>query len=359
MIINLASDTNTEPTAPMREAMYAAEVGDEQSSTDPTVGRLLELVCELLGKEAAVFLPSGTMCNLIAELVHCPRGSGILLDASAHVLHAEGGGFAAIGGAVPHIIRGERGIYTADQLAAAQVHGSHYTPDSRLVWVEQTTNLGGGACWPLSTMEEVCEYARWNRMASHLDGARLMNAVVATSVPARDYAAPFDSVWLGLTKGLGAPFGAVLAGTRDFIKETWMWKQRLGGAMRQAGIMAAGCIYALEHHVERLREDHDRAKQLVSGLAGLPGIAVLQPAETNIVLVDVSGAGCSALYFANRMSERGVRLFEHLPTLGPHVLRMVTHMHIRAADIEETLRAMEQVLGEIPPDKRGGDPPVY
>lgn len=352
-LINLSSDTCTRPTEGMRKAMYLAEVGDEQSGDDPGVNRLLQMCCELLGKEAAVFLPSGTMGNLIATLVHCRRGDGVLVESSAHLLHAEGGSFAAVGGAVAHLIKGTRGIYSADQLAAARVQGSSHTPGSRLVWVEQTTNLGGGGVWPLKDIQEVGEFAHMYRMRSHLSGARLMNAVVASSVAAREFAAPFDSAWIGLTKGLGAPFGAVLVGSHDIIEEAGMWKQRLGGGMRQAGIMAAACVYALEHHVERLQEDHDHARLLAQGLADLPGITV-RPVETNIVIFDVRRTGCSALYFANKMAARRVRLFEHPATLGPHGLRAVTHMHIGVQEIEAALLAMRDILAEVPGGGNGG-----
>src|SRR5512147_2693009 len=272
--VDLYSDTVTRPTPAMRRAMAEAEVGDEQNREDPTVNRLQARVAALLGKEAALFLPSGTMCNQVAFAVHCRPGDEILLHELAHPLLYEAGGPAALVGAVLRPLPGPRGIFTADQVRAAVRPAVHYMPRTRAVSVEQTANIVGGVCWALSEVEAVCAAGRAHGLACHMDGARLLNAVVSTGTPARAFAAPFDSVWIDLTKGLGAPVGAVLAGSRAFIEEAWRYKQRLGGAMRQAGIIAAAGLYALEHHVERLADDHERARRLARGLAELPGVAV-------------------------------------------------------------------------------------
>ena len=290
-VIDLYSDTRTKPTPGMRRAIAEAEVGDEQAMLDPTVNRLCERVAELLGKEAAVYLPSGTMCNQIAARVHCRQGDEIILAASAHPVHAESGGPAALAGVMMRGLQGERGMFTAEQVRAAiNSPDWRHAPRSRLLEVENTTNLGGGAVWPIAQIREVTAVAKEHGLACHMDGARLMNAVVASGTPAADYAAPFDSLWLDFSKGLGAPVGAVLAGSKAFVHEAWRVKQQIGGAMRQAGIIAAACIYALDHHVERLAEDHANAKALAEGLAEIPGIE-LDPAtvETNIVWFDVRG----------------------------------------------------------------------
>jgi len=307
--VDLISDTVTRPTAAMRRAMAEAEVGDEQNREDPTVNRLQDMVAELLGKEAALFLPSGTMCNQVAFAVHCRAGDEILLHETAHPLLYEAGGPAAMVGAVMRPLPGARGMYGAEQVRQALRPRVHYMPRTRALSIEQTANIVGGAVWPLAQIEEVCAAGHAAGLACHMDGARLMNAVVASATPAHAFAKPFDSVWLDLTKGLGAPVGAVLAGTRGFIEEAWVFKQRFGGAMRQAGIIAAAGIHALEHHVDRLAEDHERARHLAQGLAELPGIAVdAERVDSNIVIFDLRGTGLTAEEFARRTLERsGVR----------------------------------------------------
>jgi len=335
--VDLFSDTVTRPTPAMRRAMAEAEVGDEQNREDPTVNRLQAMAAELLGKEAALFLPSGTMCNQVAFAVHCRPGDEILLHELAHPLLYEAGGPAALVGAVMRPLPGARGLYTADQVRQAVRPRVHYMPRTRVLSIEQTANIVGGVCWPLSQIEEVCAAGHAAGLACHMDGARMMNAVVASGTPARAFARPFDSVWLDLTKGLGAPVGAVLAGSQAFIEEAWVFKQRFGGAMRQAGIIAAAGIYALEHHVERLAEDHDRARRLALGLAELPGIAVdADRVDTNIVIFDVRGAGLTGEEFGRRALERfGVRF----SVLGPTLVRAVTHLDLPADAVERAVSA--------------------
>src|SRR3954453_11032124 len=255
-MVNLFSDTQTRPTPEMREAIARAEVGDEQRRDDPTVIALEGRVAALLGHEAAVFLPSGTMCNEIAIRLHIrPGGDEILLGRDTHPLRFEGGAPAALSGAVMTVVDGEAGMFSAGALELAiRAHpaGDRYAPRPRLVCVEQPTNMGGGRVWPLAAVEAVLEVARGHGLRSHLDGARLMNAVVASGVDAAAWAGGFDSAWLDFTKGLGAPVGGFLAGSSAFIEEALRWKQIAGGAMRQPGIVAAAVLYALDHHVERL-----------------------------------------------------------------------------------------------------------
>jgi threonine aldolase len=338
--VDLSSDTVTKPTQDMRRFMCEAEVGDEQKYEDPTVNLLQDMVAELLGKEAALFLPSGTMCNEIALRVHCRHGEEMLAHASAHPIHFESGGPAALAGVNVRSLDGPRGQYDAATLEAAIRPDNRHMPRSRLVWVEQTSNLGGGSIWPLAKVREVAAVARRRGLSTHMDGARLMNAVVASGVPAQEWAAPFDSAWIDFTKGLGAPVGAAIAGSRDFIAEAWRLKQQMGGAMRQAGIIAAGGIYALRHHVKRLAEDHANARRLAEGLAALPGVS-LDPAtvETNLVFFDVTGAIDAPKAVAGLLA-RGIRM----GALGPRTIRAVTHLDVSAADIDKTLAAAREIF---------------
>ncbi|MBW1918991.1 MAG: threonine aldolase family protein [Deltaproteobacteria bacterium] len=342
--IDLFSDTITKPTPEMRKFMSRAEVGDEQQKEDPTVNRLVEMVCDLLGKEDAVFLPSGTMCNQIAFRVYCRPGDEIIMDETAHTRHYETGGPAALSGASIYPVPGKRGIFSSLELESAIRPQSNHEPRSRVVLIEQTSNLGGGSIWPLDTIEAVCRVAHAHDLACHMDSARLMNAVVATGVSAREYASHFDSLWIDFSKGLGAPVGAALAGTREFIREAWRWKHQFGGAMRQAGIIAAGGIYALEHHVERLAEDHENARILARGLAQIKGIEV-EPVETNLVFFDVSGLGVTAQAFNERLMTKGVRV----STLGKTRARAVTHLDVSRSQVEQALEIICDVADEMKP----------
>ncbi|HEY6943287.1 GntG family PLP-dependent aldolase [Dokdonella sp.] len=332
-LIDLASDTKTRPTPAMRAAMAAAEVGDERAHEDPSVNRLLARCADLLGKEAAVFLPSGTMANEIALAVHCRPGDAVLCDATSHLIGFEGGGPAALAGVMIEPIGGRRGIFDARMLRAAIRADAPYAPRQRLVVVEQTSNLGGGAIWPQATLDEVAEAAHAAGLATHMDGARLLNACVASGVAAAEHARGYDSVWIDFSKGLGAPGGAVLAGSRAFCDEAFRIKLRWGGAMRQSGIIAAACEYALDHHVERLAEDHANARRFAEAIAGAPGIAIA-PAEveTNLVYFDVPAAAGSASAFVAALQSRGVRLV----AMGATRVRAVTHLD---ADIDAIDRA--------------------
>jgi threonine aldolase len=322
----------------MRQAMASAEVGDEQSFADPTVLALCERVADLLGHEAAVFLPSGTMCNAIAFRLHVgPAGDEVVLHRTSHPIIAEAGGPAVISGAVLCPVDGPGGMFDADTLRSVLRRPDRYSPRSRLVSLEQTTNIAGGRVWPLEQMESVLAVARDAGMRAHLDGARLMNAVVASGVPARDWAGGFDTAWLDFTKGLGAPVGAVLAGSRELIDEAWRYKQMWGGAMRQAGIVAAAGLYALDHHVERLAEDHENARVLAEGLASLDGVS-LDPAdvETNIVVFGVPDAEA----FCAGLDRAGVKMY----AIGPQRVRAVTHLDVDRAGIEEAIAAARDAL---------------
>jgi threonine aldolase len=340
-MIDLFSDTKTRPTAAMRQVMANADVGDERANEDPSVNRLVERGAALLGKAAALYLPSGTMCNEIALAVHCKPGDEVICDATSHIIGFEGGGPAALAGVMLNPIAGARGIYSVAQLREKIRPDRPYAPRQRLVEVEQTANLGGGSIWPLATLDAVCETAHAAGLATHMDGARLLNACAASGVSARDYARGFDSVWIDFSKGLGAPGGAVLAGTREFVTEANRWKQRIGGAMRQSGIIAAACEYALDHHVQRLADDHANAKRLAEGIAGVAGLRI-DPAtvETNLVYFDVTAAGLDAEALCRMLLQAGVRM----GPMGTHTVRAVTHLDVAAADIETAIAALRAAL---------------
>jgi threonine aldolase len=338
--VDLYSDTVTRPTPGMRRAIAEAEVGNEQAGEDPTVNRLCTMVARLLGKEAALYLPSGTMCNEIAYRVHCQSGDEIILDKTGHALHFETGGPAALSGVMTRSLDGDRGVFTAEQVRAAVRQPSRHHPRSRLLSVENTANMGGGTVWPIERIREVAAEAREHGLATHLDGARLMNAVVASGVSAADYAASFDSAWIDFSKGLGAPVGGALAGSAAFIDAAWRWKHQFGGAMRQAGIIAAACAYALENHVERLAEDHANARALAEAIAATPGLALApDTVETNMVFFEVSETGLDAPEFSRRLLAHGVRIGA---SEGGR-LRAVTHLDVDRAGIDKTIEAVRAV----------------
>jgi len=340
--IDLYSDTQTRPTAAMREAMARAEVADEQRGEDPTTNRLTAMVCDLLGVEAAVLLPSGTMCNQIAALVHLRPGEEIVCHRSAHIHGSEGGGAAAFAGASFTPIDSPRGIFDADALAAAIRPKNRYAPRSRMLVVEQTANLPGGSVWLMATIEAVSSLAAERGLVRHMDGARLLNAVVASGVSARDQARHFDSVWIDLSKGLGCPIGGVLGGSEAFIAEAWQWKQRMGGAMRQSGIVAAAGIHALGHHIDRLAEDHANARLLGERLADVPGLIVEEPIDTNMVFLDTAGTALDAPTLVARLEAQGIRM----GAMGPTRIRAVTHLDVTREMVEEAAATLRTILGE-------------
>jgi threonine aldolase len=332
-MINLYSDTQTRPGEDMRRAIATADVGDEQRGEDPTTRRLEERVAELLGQEAGLFLPSGTMCNQIGLRLHArPGGDELILDRTAHPIIAEAGGPAWNAGLMINALDGDHGIFNGDDVRAAARPDSRYTPRSRIVSVEQTTNMGGGRVWSLDAIHDVLSAAREHGLRTHLDGARLMNAVVASGVSAAEYAGGFDTAWVDFTKGLGAPVGAVLTGSRPLIDEAWRWKQQMGGAFRQSGIVAAGCLYALDHNVERLAEDHEHARLLAEGLAEL-GLEVTPP-ETNIVIFAAPPG------FTEAVARQAIEL----SGTPDGRVRAVTHLDVSRSDVEEALRAAAAAL---------------
>ncbi len=339
--LNFYSDTQTRPSRAMLAAVLDAETGDEQKGTDPTTTRLCERVAALLGQEAAVLMPSGTMCNEIALAVHGRPGDEVVCDRICHIVTSEAGGPAALSGLMIHMLDGDRGRFTGAQLASAIRSGSRYEPISRIVEVEQTCNSGGGAIWPTEQLREVLGVARTHGLAAHMDGARLLNAVVASGVPAADYAGGFDSVWIDFTKGLGCPVGAVLAGSGAFIERAWRLKQRWGGAMRQSGVLAAMCLHALDHNIERLDDDHRLARRIGARVAAMPAVARVLPVETNIVIFDIAEGAPDAPVLVGALHAEGIGS----GALGPRRMRFVTHMDVDEAGAERLCAALETALG--------------
>jgi threonine aldolase len=337
-MINLYSDTQTRPSEGMRRAMYEAEVADEQRRIDPTVNKLQERVADLLGKEAALFLPSGTMCNAISFRVHIDKGGDeVILHDRAHPIIAEAGGPAAISGAMMKPLPSETGIFSAEQVEAAIRPADRYMPRSRLVSVEQTTNMAGGRVWPQESLRAVAEVAKRHDMRTHMDGARLMNAVVASGVPAAQHADGYDTVWVDFTKGLGAGVGACMASSAELIEEAWRYKQMWGGSMRQAGSIAAAGLYALDNNVERLAEDHANARALADGLANISGVEI-DPAtvETNIVIFGVPDAAGLIQALSGEVELSG-------PVNGNQV-RAVTHMDVGRSEIDQALSRIAEAV---------------
>lgn len=338
-VIDLRSDTLTKPTDAMRRAMAEAEVGDDVFGEDPSVNRLQDLAAQILGKEAALYVPSGTMANQISIKVHTQPGDEIIMERSSHPFNSESGGLAALSGVQVNLQDGERGVLSAEQVARVIRPGNdvHNAP-TRLVSLENTHNRGGGAVYPMDRIRDIHDVARAEGLAMHLDGARLMNATVASGLQASEITQYFDSCTLCLSKGLGAPVGSVIAASADFIGRAQRYRKMFGGGMRQAGILAAAGIYALENNVERLADDHFNAKLLAERISGAPGLRV-EPAnvETNIIYLqlDPDEARVDAPALAAAMSQRGVLAL----AMGRTGMRLVTHLDVsrdqaeRAADI--------------------------
>lgn len=334
------SDTKTKPSRAMREATLDAVVGDEQKDEDPTTRELCERVAALLGKEAAVFLPSGTMCNEIAIRVHTKPGDEVICERSCHLINFETGGPAAISGVMIQPIDGENGTFIGDQVRQTIRPASRYAPESRLVCVEQTANMGGGTVWPLDRINDVAKAAKEAGLATHMDGARLLNAVVKSGVSAARWTEGYDSCWIDFTKGLGAPVGAVLAGSAAFITQAWRIKQQIGGAMRQSGILAAMCLYALDHNVERLAEDHALAARIAGELATFDLVDHVLPVETNIIIFDVSDAAPTAPEIVSSLEKSGILA----GAFGERRIRLVTHLDVDGAAGDALCKSLSRIL---------------
>jgi len=339
--VDFRSDTVTQPTAAMRRAMMEADVGDDVLGDDPTVMSLESRVAALFGKEAGLFLASGTMANAVALRTHTVPGDEIVCDRTAHIYRYEGGGYAALCGASIALVDGHKGLMTPEQVHAAirkaDGSGSHY-PNGTLVCVENTSNLGGGACYDQATLDGIAAVASAHGCATHIDGARIFNASEATGVSVADMCAAYDSVSICFSKGLGAPVGSVLVGSKAFIAQAHRWRKMFGGGWRQAGLLAAAAHHALDHHVGRLAEDHARARRLAQAVDSMPGFSVdLDTVQTNMVYVSCDRP---ASEIAATLASHGVDVFDIAPTK----IRIVVHLHITDEDVDRFLEVMRSAF---------------
>ncbi len=343
-LVDLRSDTLTKPTAGMRAAMAAAEVGDDVFGEDPTVNRLQERVAELLGKEAAIFVPSGTMSNQIGVRVHCQPGDELLCEANCHIYNYEQGGFAQLSGVVARTIQGDCGVLRPDQFEGLIRPGNDHFVRTRLVCLENTHNRGSGRVQPYKDVEGICAWAHAAGLVTHLDGARLMNAVVATGIPADTWAGHFDTVSICLSKGLGAPVGSVLAGPRELVDKAHRHRKLFGGGMRQAGVIAAAGKYALDHHIERLADDHARAQRLAAAIREIPGLTLMSDQiDTNLVIFFIDPDVGTAFEFAAATKEQGVAMIP----VSPRSLRAVTHLDIDDNGVDLACRVLAQTADAL------------
>lgn len=341
-MIDLRSDTVTKPTPGMIAAMMSAAVGDDVYGEDPTVNELQDRVARLTGKEAALFVPSGTMGNQLCLRTHTQPGDEVICDYSAHIFNYESGAAGNLSQVQLHPLRGRHGILTTDLVASAIRDRAYWNPWTRLIALENTVNKAGGTIYPIETMKEIFAYSRQVGIQVHLDGARLWNAHVATGVPVHDYTALVDSVSLCFSKGLGAPVGSVIAGTKEFITKAHRLRKMWGGGMRQAGILAAACIYALDHHLKDLKKDHDRIRRLAGSWSEVAGVEIdPETVRTNILIVDVGSTRWSAPEWVQLLKENGVL---SSPFSNRHV-RMVTHRDLAESDIDRACEIIQTVKG--------------
>jgi len=341
MKVDLRSDTVTKPSLAMRAAIAKAEVGDDVFGEDPTAQELQRRVADLLGKEAALFVPSGTMANQLGVRAQTHHGDEIIIARTSHQYNYESGGLAAISGVQVNVVDGERGRFRREDIESkVRPDDQHFGPTS-LICIENTTNVGGGAIFDLDEIKRIREFACTNSLGMHLDGARLFNACVETNIPAREYAAQFDSVSVCLSKGLGAPVGSVLAGTAEVIRTAHRFRKMLGGGMRQVGILAAAGLYAIEHNIDRLKEDHQRAKRLGDAVTSMGSLKLKWPVDTNFVMIELSDSGMPAVEAVSRLKAEGVGIMN----LDSTSLRAVTHLDIDDEGINYAIDAFRRVFG--------------
>ena len=348
-MIDLRSDTVTRPTPAMRAAMANAEVGDDVIDVDPTVDKLQTMTADLLGKESAIFMPSGTMTNQVAVRVHCKPGDEFLCEAGCHIYNYEQGAFAQLSGVVARPVEGTYGVLQPEQLHGLIRPSNDHLLRTRLVCLENTHNRGAGKIQPYDVVAAICDWAHANGLRAHLDGARLCNAAVATGIRESEWAKHFDTVSTCFSKGLGAPVGSALAGPRDLIQEARRHRKLFGGGMRQAGIIAAGALYALQHHRDRLAEDHANAQILVEAIRNSPGLS-LQPdqVDTNIVIFVVDAALGSATQFVNALKEHGVLML----SISPTKIRAVTHLDVNTHQVSQAAQIVTQTAERLAGRKR-------
>lgn len=339
-MIDLRSDTVTRPTLGMREAMFRAEVGDDVIDVDPTLDQLQCRIAVLLDKESAIFMPSGTMTNQIALRVHCKPGEEFLCDSDCHIYNYEQGAFAQLSGLVARTIQGDQGVLSVGDLLGKIRPVNEHMVETRLLCLENTHNRGSGKVLPQAQVVEVCRWAHENGLKTHLDGARLFNASVASGLSVKELAEPFDSVSICFSKGLGTPLGSCLAGTKEFVAKARRARKLFGGGMRQVGVVAAAALYALDHHVDRLRIDHEHAKKLARTISQFDFLKVMgaQP-ETNIVIFHIDQAWGTAHKFTTELERHGVRAMAFSPT----AIRMVTHLDLSTQQIDQACEVIQSI----------------
>jgi threonine aldolase len=339
--VDLRSDTVTKPSPDMRRAMAEAEVGDDVFHEDPSVNRLEEMVAALYGKEAALYVASGTMANQIAIRAQTHHGDEIIMERTSHPFNSEAGALAALAGVQVNLIDGQHGIMDVEQIrAVVRTPNVHHAPTA-LICLENTHNRGGGSIWPLDNIRAIREFARSVSVPTHLDGARLLNACVATGLTPKDYAQYFDSCTLCLSKGLGAPVGSLVIGSKEFIATAHRFRKQFGGGMRQAGILAAAGIYALEHNVARLAEDHLNAKRLARGIAEIDGLDIdVNTVETNILYFGVRRSGLTVPILVERLKAEGILMLG----TGPNSIRAVTHLDVSKEGIDRAVDVLRKVV---------------
>ncbi len=343
-MIDLRSDTVTRPSPEMRQAMAGAEVNDDVIDVDPTVDRLQRMTAELLGMEAAIYMPSGTMTNQVAVRLHCSPGDELLCEAGCHIYHYEQGAFAQLSGIVARTLEGDSGVLRPAQFEGQMRPENEHLVRTRLVCLENTHNRGAGRVQPLDYVSEICQWAHGNGLRTHLDGARLFNAVTASGVPADQWASHFDTVSICFSKGLGAPVGSALAGPRALIQTARRHRKLFGGGMRQAGIIAAGALYALEHNRERLAEDHENARILAGAVAETEELTLTpEVIDTNIVIFQVAPSLGTAAEFTTALKAHGVWML----AVGGAAVRAVTHLDVNRQDIQRAATIMKEVAEQM------------
>jgi threonine aldolase len=354
-MLDFRSDTATKPTPAMRAAMAAAEVGDDMSGEDPTVNRLQERLAEMLGKEAAMFAPSGTMTNQIGVRVHCQPGDEFLCETHCHIYNYEQGAFAQLSGLAARTVEGEFGVLRLEQLTNLIRPADLHQVRTRLLCLENTHNRGGGRVLPYDEMASICAWAREHGLATHLDGARLFNAVVATGIPAIEWAQHFDTVSVCFSKGLGAPVGSALAGSASLMAKARRVRKLFGGAMRQAGIIAAGALYSLDHHIDRLADDHRNAQALAAAIRKIDGLELRpEKIDTNLVIFRVHPRLGTSPELVTRLAERGLLM----GAFGGQMIRAVTHLDVSRQDVDQAAQILAEVVAEPVSTKPGSSAAV-
>ncbi|MGV3608452.1 MAG: threonine aldolase family protein [Planctomycetaceae bacterium] len=347
--IDLRSDTVTRPTTAMRAAMSACELGDDVIDVDPTCEELQNTIAEILGKEAAIFMPSGTMTNQIALRIHCKPGDEFICEAGCHIYNYEQGAFAQLSGLVARTVEGQSGVLHQSQLAGLIRPENDHMVRTRLVCIENTHNRGSGRVQPYDEVEKICQWAHSQGVKTHMDGARLFNAEAATGIDAGKWSEHFDTVSVCFSKGLGAPVGSALAGPKELIREARRHRKLFGGGMRQAGVIAAGALHAIRHHRKRLVEDHANAQIVAKSVAQSPGLSISPPSiDTNIVIFNIDEALGTAAQFAGHLKQEGVLVL----AIGPRQIRLVTHLDVSQEDCRKAGEAIEKLANELSKGRR-------